>query len=422
MAETDYASLQEWIQSESVPFSLASNESLNNAVDRIVEPLAGIEILGLGEPTHGVEAFLILRNRIFQRLVEEHGYSAIAIESSFPRGTIADDYINGSGADPEVVLKTGFSHGFGKSPANRELIEWVRAYNASKKHSPKLTFYGFDAPTEMMNSDSPRRQLQFVLDYLEKIDGASVQERRQRIESLLGDDAPWENMEANYEPAKSVGLSDNAIALRHEAAELIKLFESRYEEFTDKTDVRAFILAQLHAIGAQKLLEYHAAVATPSENRLAALLGLRDQMMATNLEYISQRERGRGKVFVHAHNSHLQRGKAVWQWGPNLLEWWAAGSHVAALFEERYFIIGAGVGTADSLSLTAPEPGTIEQLMCAAPGPVRFVPTHYGERLPHEQMAHLPVRQNKDPRYFPFTHDSLRQFDALVVLDNAEMK
>ena len=55
-----------------------------------------------------------------------------------------------------------------------------------------------------------------------------------------------------------------------------------------------------------------------SEQRLAELLGIRDAMMADNLAYIVSRERGRGNVLAFAHNSHLQRGKAQWQLGPDV--------------------------------------------------------------------------------------------------------
>src|SRR5689334_3326273 len=95
---------------------------------------AGVELLGLGEPTHGAEEFLVLRNRMFERLVELHGYTAIAIESSFPRGRVADDYVNGRlGGTLDDVLEAGFSHNFGRSVANREIIEWMRRLNASRE-------------------------------------------------------------------------------------------------------------------------------------------------------------------------------------------------------------------------------------------------------------------------------------------------
>ena len=45
---------------------------------------------------------------LFQRLVEAHGYSAIAIESSFPQGPIANEYVLGRGpASYEAVQDTG---------------------------------------------------------------------------------------------------------------------------------------------------------------------------------------------------------------------------------------------------------------------------------------------------------------------------
>jgi erythromycin esterase-like protein len=126
-----------------------------------------VALLGLGEALHGGEDILILRNRLFQRLVETHGYRAIAIESSFPRAHVVNEYVAGRGPESyEAVRETGFSHGFGRLDANRELVEWMRRYNADPSHSVKLRFYGFDSPTGMVGSDSPRQVLQFVLEYL----------------------------------------------------------------------------------------------------------------------------------------------------------------------------------------------------------------------------------------------------------------
>ena len=83
-----------------------------------------------------------------------------------------------------------------------------------------------------------------------------------------------------------------------------------------------------HASLARQLLNYHAALARPSANRIAELLGIRDLMMADNLAYAVTRERGRGKVLAFAHNSHLKRGQAQWQLGPHALAWWPAGAHL----------------------------------------------------------------------------------------------
>src|SRR5918911_1192087 len=76
---------------------------------------------------------------------------------------------------------------------------------------------------------------------------------------------------------------------------------------------------------ARQLLNYHAALARTTEDRVARGLGLRDAMMADNLAYIVERERARGRVLAFAHNSHLQRGRARWQLGPLLNVWWPPG-------------------------------------------------------------------------------------------------
>ena len=185
-----HATLDDWIAHEAIPFSVDSPETFNAAVDKVIASLGdSVELLGFGEALHGGEDILILRNRLFQRLVETHGYSAIAIESSFPRARVVNEYVAGRGpASYEAVQDTGFSHGFGRLDANRELVEWMRRYNADPSHRVKLQFYGFDSPTEMTGSDSPRQVLHFVLDYLASIDSASGQEHRQRIDPLLGQD------------------------------------------------------------------------------------------------------------------------------------------------------------------------------------------------------------------------------------------
>ena len=191
-----YATLDNWIQNEAILFSIDSSETFNDSVDKVVASLDNsVELLGFGEALHGGEDILMLRNRLFQRLVEAHGYSAIAIESSFPRASVVNDYV--AGRDPasyEAVQDTGFSHGFGRLDLNRELVEWMRAFNADPTHRVKLQFYGFDSPTEMTSSDSPRQVLHFVLDYLASVDSAGAQERRQHIDKFLGQDADWRIM------------------------------------------------------------------------------------------------------------------------------------------------------------------------------------------------------------------------------------
>ena len=130
------------LDEEAIAFNLDSRKSTNASIDRLVSLIGQpVELLGLGEALHGGEEILILRNRLFQRLVEKHGYSAIAIESSFSRGRLVDEYVAGRGeASYEEMAQAGFSHGFGRLEANRELVEWMRHYNSDPSHRTKIRF------------------------------------------------------------------------------------------------------------------------------------------------------------------------------------------------------------------------------------------------------------------------------------------
>jgi len=413
-------SLDNWIAREATPFSVDSPRTFNGAVDKVIASLGdSVELLGFGEALHGGKDILILRNRFFQRLVEAHGYSAIAIESSFPRARVVNEYVAGRGpATYEAVQDTGFSHSFGRLDANRELVEWMRRYNADPSHRVKLQFYGFDSPTEMTGSDSPGQVLHFVLDYLASLDSASGQEHRERIDRLLGQDSDWENPAAMTDPTKSVGLSPAATALRIETEELISELRVRRPELVAKSDESRYLEAAQYASVARQLLNYHAALAGKSSERLVELLGIRDALMADNLAYMVSHERGQGKVLAFAHNNHLQRGKSQWQLGTDVYTWWPAGSHLNEIL--GYAVIGSAVGVSDANGIGQPEAGTLEARLTAVPGPARFIPTHKGQGLPTSGIAALPTRSGsvKNPTYFALTPQSFTDFDWLAVLDS----
>ena len=415
------ATLEDWIAHAAIPCSLESRPDFNAALDTLIGALGdSVALLGFGEALHGGTDVLVLRNQLFQHLVEAHGYSAIAVESSFPRGPIVNDYVLGHGpASYAAVQDTGWSHGFGKFEANRELVEWMRHYNADPAHGMKLHFYGFDSPTDM-SADSPRQTLHVVLEYLSSVDEALAQEYRSRIEPLLGPDSAWEDPAAALDPAQSIGRSPAATALRIETEELIAELCVRRPECIAKSDESRYREAVHYAVGARQLLNYHAALAQPSDKRQARLLGIRAAMMAENLAYIVSREQGRGNVLVFAHNNHLNRGAVHWQWGHETVSWWPVGAHMHAMFGRRYAVIGSAVGSSPAHGIGRPEAGTLEARLTSAPGPVRFIPTHQGQGLPAEEIAALPIRSGstRNRSYMgPLNAQSFTDFDWFAVLD-----
>ncbi|WP_169811201.1 erythromycin esterase family protein, partial [Nocardia amamiensis] len=191
--------------------------SLGDALDELLaarsEPPT---LLALGEPTHGIEAFPLLRNEVLAHLVER-GYRSIVLETDAFAASVVDDYVTGAPAEIDTVLATGFSHGFGAVPGNRELVEWLRAHNAGRAPQDRVRFHGFDAPVEFSGAPSPRRALSSVSDYLPV---ALRPESVRDLDALLGEDADWTNQAAMFDPAASVGDSERARALRIVADDL----------------------------------------------------------------------------------------------------------------------------------------------------------------------------------------------------------
>ena len=61
-------------------------------------------LLALGEPTHGEDTLLAVRNAVFRQLVEQAGYRTVAIESDCLRGLVVDDYVtSGTGTVSSVI-------------------------------------------------------------------------------------------------------------------------------------------------------------------------------------------------------------------------------------------------------------------------------------------------------------------------------
>lgn len=411
-----YSSFGEWIEKDAIPFSLDSPDQFNAAVDRLMQALGPMRILGIGEALHGGEEFLILRNRLFERLVERHGFTAIAIESSYPRGWLVNDYVAGIGqaTSYDDVKDAGISHGFGPVEANRELVEWMRRYNTGRDR--KLRFYGFDSPTEMTGADSPRQLLHAALDYLKSV-GAARTERWKRVDELLGDEAAWADPGATFDASKSIGLSPAATSLRIETEELIATLRLRRPEFISKSGADRYREAEHRATQARWLLDYHAILARTDQSRVADALGMRDAMMAENLLYAMEQENG-GRVLAFAHNGHLKRGKMEWQWGPDKIIWWPAGSQLAAAIGDDYSVIGAALGSSEDNGVPPPGVGSIEGHLTAA-GRL-FIPTHRRRAVSTEVLKALPARAGpwKNLSYFPFTDASVSDFDAWVALDH----
>ncbi|MFE4372569.1 erythromycin esterase family protein [Streptomyces sp. NPDC056835] len=322
-------------------------------------------LLALGEPTHGEDTLLQLRNELFRQLIEEEGYRTITIESDCLRGLVVDDHVTRGTHSLDEVMEHGFSHGFGASAANRELVRWMRAYNDGRPASEWLRFAGFDGPLEITGAASPRRALTALHGYLAAgVDRDLLPCSADTLDRLLGADDRWADPAVMTDPSQSVGQSAEAGELRLLADDLVALLDARTPQLIAATSRDDWDRARLYGRTAIGLLRYHFWMADTSPARMTRMVGVRDQMMADNLLAVA----ARGPALVHAHNSHLQREKSSMRMGDLPLEWWSAGSIVNAhLGDDGYAFLATAVGTIRHQGVGTPPPDTFEGLLYALP-------------------------------------------------------
>ncbi|MET9672403.1 erythromycin esterase family protein [Streptomyces sp. NPDC006482] len=366
-------------------------------------------LLALGEPTHGEDALLDLRNTLFRQLVEQEGYRTIAMETDCLRGLIVDDHVTSGTGTLDEVMERGFSHGWGASTANRELVRWMRAFNDGRPEHDRLRFAGFDGPLEITAAESPRQALTALHDHLAaRLDPDLLPCTRETLDGLLGADDRWTEPAAMRDPSRSSGRSAEAGRLRLVADELTSLLDAQTPHLVATSSAEDLDRARLYGRTALGLLRYHHWMADTSPARLARLCGVRDQMMAHNLLAVA----GRGPGLVHAHNSHLQREKSTMRMGGTPLEWWSAGALVSAELGEEYAFMATALGTLKHQGVDAPPPDTVEGLLYALPEDhclvdARRLATAVGD-------TRLALRESSWFGYAPFDPAHLADSDGLL--------
>lgn len=321
-------------------------------------------LLALGEPTHGEDVLLELRNDLFRQLVEREGYRTIAIESDCLRGLVVDDHVTSGTGTLDEVVERGFSHGWGAYAANRELVRWMRAYNDGRPATERLRFAGVDGPLEITGAASPRQALTALHAYLSaRVHAGLLPCAAETLDRLLGADDRWTDPAAMMDPSRSVGQTPEARELRLLADDLVALLDAQTPQLVAASSPDDWDRALLYGRTATGLLRYHTWMADTSPSRMARLLGVRDSMMAANLLATAERS----PALVYAHNAHLQRDQSSMRMGDLPVEWWSAGAIVSAKLGQGYAFLATALGTIRHQGVHSPPPDTIEGLLYALP-------------------------------------------------------
>ena len=271
--------------------------------DPLISRLNDASIVLLGESTHGTKEFYAERMRITQRLIEERGFNAVAIEGDWPDAHRVNRFIRGADDFAETQEALG---GFRRFPAwmwrnqeSAELVSFLRHHNAMQgSERDQVGFYGLDLYGLFS-------AIEAVIRYLDEADPESAVMARDRY-SCFG---AFTDDPQSYGHAVTLGVSEPC--RRAAVAQLVDLRRMAFELPRDGfayADER--FLAEENARCITAAEEYYRSMFSDPRGSW----NLRDRHMADTLDHLVahlERYAGKAKVVVWAHNSHVGDARAT---------------------------------------------------------------------------------------------------------------
>lgn len=271
--------------------------------DALMELVGDRRVVLLGEASHGSAEFYRERAHLTRRLIEEKGFTAVAVEADWPDAYRVNRYVRGESSDPDGAAALAdfrrFPSWMWRNTEVVEFVEWLRGRNLRHDPAARAGFYGVDLY-------SLRSSMEAVVDYLQAVDPPAAAQARMRYGCF--DHVRAEGPEYGHAVALDlmVPCEDEVVAqlidLRHRSAALLARdgWAARDE----------FFFAERNAQLVHDAERYYRAM---YRGRISSW-NLRDHHMADTVEalvsHLSNRD-GPAKVVVWAHNSHVGDARAT---------------------------------------------------------------------------------------------------------------
>lgn len=234
-----------------------------------------LQVVGLGEASHGVKEYQEMKAEVFQALVHNNGCRTFVIEGDFGSALKVDAYIHGGdGTVKEAAAKIGFRIYCTKEM--EELLDWMRTYNETAKDGEELHFYGMD----MQWADDSKEYLFHVLDQA----APDLSEKYKEILAFLNDD----DMFDIGEDAFLQGMAD--------VEELLKEIDGMQESIEKVCGKESFEFARECAYNLYACCDIR-----KSDMQYNAV---RDGYMAEKVQWFIGHGDG-SVIFINGHNGHV---------------------------------------------------------------------------------------------------------------------
>ncbi|MBO9575301.1 MAG: protein-L-isoaspartate(D-aspartate) O-methyltransferase [Sphingobium sp.] len=247
----------------------------------------------LGEASHGTSEFYRARAAITRRLVEQHGFTLVAVEADWPDAAVIDRHIRYKPpvADAEPAFQR-FPTWMWRNEEMSAFIAWMRVHNADRPMEERVSFHGLD----LYNLNGSIRE---VLRYLDAVDPEAAAVARERYGCLT----PWRSDPQKY---GHMALTEGfARCEQGVVAQLQDLF-SRSRDYAVRDGDDFLDAAQNARLVANAEAYYRVMYYGAAES-----WNLRDTHMFDTLELLLKHRGPQAKAVVWAHNSHIGDARAT---------------------------------------------------------------------------------------------------------------
>ncbi|ALJ00908.1 erythromycin esterase family protein [Rufibacter tibetensis] len=263
-------------------------------LDPLLERIGDAKYVLLGEASHGTHEYYTWRAEISRRLIQEKGFSFIAVEGDWPDCFEINRWVKNYPDTAESI--TDVLTQFDRWPtwmwANWEiaaLAEWMRKYNNAVPKSQRVGFYGLDVYS-MWDS------MKIIVDYLEKEDPEAAAYAKRAINCF----EPY-----GEEESYGIGLSRMKSSCREAVLQL--LLEVRQKAAHYNHAPEAGLNAEINALVAANGEKYYRSMSAFGDNSW----NVRDRHMVEALNTIMNYHGPEAKVIVWEHNTHIGDARAT---------------------------------------------------------------------------------------------------------------
>jgi len=260
---------------------------------QLIDDFAQARLVLLGEASHGTSEFYRARAAITRRLIEQHGFSIVAVEADWPDAAAIDRYVRHKAPRPDM------EPAFRRFPTwmwrNKEVdtfIQWMRGHNEKRAPEQRAGFFGLD----IYNMSA---SIGAVIDYLDKVDPKAARVARERYGCLT----PWQRDPATYGRA---ALTTGYGKCEDSVAAMLHYLFAKQMQYRSK-DGEDFLDAAQNARLVASAERYYRVMYHGS----AESWNLRDRHMFGTLEALLDWNGENAKAVVWAHNSHIGNAAAT---------------------------------------------------------------------------------------------------------------